>query len=824
MTALPTLLRRLACWLLAAWRNEFAVYSALDRDSAEMRARHLNTVTRLTPLMAVVNVANGVLVSLAYQATVPLLQRGVWLLLLTGGCALAARAGWHRRRGTQRASVRAVRRQVQAAVVLAVLWGYVAVMWFPLGDADQRVLTASLVVGMMCGGAFAMAAVPQAALGYMAVLTVAAVAALHQLPGPTMARLQVLLVLYSLVLAWCVVNTSRVFTARLVSEREAARQGQLVGLLLRDFEENAADLLWEVGANGHFTHVAPRLAQALERSVAQLQALSLLQVLADRQPLPGSHGAGGGGPGQGSGHLAALRSALAHGRAFRDLVAPVRVAGPGGAGLRWWSFTAKPLTDEAGRHTGWRGVIADVTQAREAHRKLAFLAHFDSLTGLANRVQLRERLALALADADATPPRRSALVCLDVDHFKSINDSLGHAVGDAVLVAVAQRLNSCLREADLAARLGGDEFALVIADVQDDAQLQGLARRLVATLCQPCEVDGHQVPLGVSLGLAIAPDHGRTLDELMAHADLALYAAKEAGRGRCELYVPRLGDRHRRRLALEHGLRSALVNGEMQLHWQPRISIDGWRVEAAEALLRWQHPELGPVGPAEFIPVAEDCGLITEIGAWVLAQACTEAMSLPPELVVSVNVSAAQLQRPDFIRIVEGALAASGLSPQRLEIEITESLFIDAATVALGHLHALRARGVQVALDDFGTGYSSLAYLRRFPFDTLKIDRAFVRELMTRHDARAIVRTIIDLARTLGMHTLAEGVEEPAQLEVLREAGCAAIQGYLVARPMPLQALNQLLANWTRQPAAQASASLLPGRGVVLRQVAADGG
>jgi EAL domain-containing protein (putative c-di-GMP-specific phosphodiesterase class I) len=191
---------------------------------------------------------------------------------------------------------------------------------------------------------------------------------------------------------------------------------------------------------------------------------------------------------------------------------------------------------------------------------------------------------------------------------------------------------------------------------------------------------------------------------------------------------------------------------------------------------------------------------------------------------VSVNVSAAQLQRPDFIRIVEGALAASGLSPQRLEIEITESLFIDAATVALGHLHALRARGVQVALDDFGTGYSSLAYLRRFPFDTLKIDRAFVRELMTRHDARAIVRTIIDLARTLGMHTLAEGVEEPAQLEVLREAGCAAIQGYLVARPMPLQALNQLLANWTRQPAAQASASPLPGRGVVLRQVAADGG
>ena len=783
MNNLRPLLRALAGRARAAWQREFAVYSALDRDSAEMRARHLHTVTRLTPMMAGVNLANGLLVVLAFQSTVAPWQRWPWLAVLAVGCLQSARTSWQRRAGVQRASVRAVRTQVTGAVVLGLMWGWTAAAWFPLGDADQRVLLATVVVGMMCGGAFALAAVPQAALGYMAVLTVSAELALHQVSGRTMTELQVLLALYFMVLAWCVLNTARVFTARLVSEREAARQGQLVGLLLRDFEENAADLLWEVNAHGHFTHVAPRLAQALQCSAAQLQACGLVQALGERSPADGS----------GHGHLAALRSALAHGRAFRDLVAPVHTA----SGVRWWSLTAPPLVDEAGRHAGWRGVIADVTDAREAHRRLAFLAHFDSLTGLANRVQLRERLTDALHLADADPPQRSALVCLDVDHFKTINDSLGHAVGDAVLAEVARRLRSCLREADLAARLGGDEFALVIADVHDDGQLQGLARRLVATLCQPVDVAGQQVPVGVSLGVAVAPEHGRTLDELMAHADLALYAAKEAGRGRFELFVPRLGDRHRRRLALERGLRSALVNGEMQLHWQPRIAIDGWRVEGAEALLRWQHPELGAVGPAEFIAVAEDCGLITEIGAWVLAQACQEAMALPESLVVSVNVSAAQLQRADFQRIVDGALSRSGLSPQRLEIEITESLFIDAATMAMDHLHALRSRGVQVALDDFGTGYSSLAYLRRFPFDTLKIDRAFVRELMTRHDARAIVHTIIALARTLGMHTLAEGVEEPAQLAVLREAGCAAIQGYLVARPMPLQALRQLLANWT---------------------------
>jgi len=813
--------------LRAHWRAEFAVYTAEDRDSAETRARHLHTITRLTPLMAVANVLNGALVAVAYQGAVALSHRLLWLAVLALCCGVASRGSWLRRHGRARASVKAVRRQVQGAVVLALLWGWVAVMWFPLGGPDQRLLLAALVVGMMCGGAFAMAAVPQAALAYMVVLTVAAEVALQRVGGATMAQLQGLLALYLLVLAGCVLNTARVFTARLVSEREAARQGQLVGLLLRDFEENAADLLWEVGPSGQFTHVAPRLAQAMGRTVAQLQAMTLLQALTERQPdRPLADGSAASAL---SGHLAALRSALTHGRAFRDLVVPVAVAGVGaGAGARWWSLTAKPLADEAGRHAGWRGVIADVTEAREAHRRLAFLAHFDSLTGLANRVQLRERLGQALSRPDAGP--RSALVCLDVDHFKRINDTLGHAGGDAVLVTVAQRLRGCLREADMAARLGGDEFALVIADLPPgpagDDELRGLARRLVATLCQPCTVEGQQVPLGVSLGIALAPEPGGALDEWMANADLALYAAKEGGRGRFELFVPRLGDRHRRRLALEQGLRSALVNGEMQLHWQPRVALDGWRIEGAEALLRWQHPELGAVGPAEFIGVAEDSGLITEIGTWVLMQACEAAMTLPERLVVSVNVSAAQLQRADFARIVDGALARSGLSPQRLELEITESLFIDGATAALGHLHALRARGVQVALDDFGTGYSSLAYLRRFPFDTLKIDRAFVRELMSRHDARAIVRTIIDLARTLGMHTLAEGVEEPAQLAVLREAGCHAIQGYLVARPMPLQALRQLLANWTDQSAPAAvlapEGQPAPDRTVALRRLASD--
>jgi len=318
----------------------------------------------------------------------------------------------------------------------------------------------------------------------------------------------------------------------------------------------------------------------------------------------------------------------------------------------------------------------------------------------------------------------------------------------------------------------------------------------VQALCQPCEVGGRQVALGTSIGIAVAPEHGDTLDELMGNADLALYAAKDAGRGRFEMFVPRLGDRHRRRVAVEQALRGAIHREEMHLHWQPRVDIAGWCVVGAEVLLRWQHPELGRIAPDEFIGIAEESGLIVEIGQWVLQRACAHAAQMPVPLVVSVNVSPAQLLREDFAPGVRRALDQAGLPAERLEVEVTESLFMDASPMALNNLHALRQMGVRIALDDFGTGYSSLAYLRRFPFDTLKIDRAFVRELMTRHDARAIVKTILELAQTLGMSTIAEGVEEPPQLELLREAGCGSIQGFMIARPMPRGDFLRLLANW----------------------------
>ena len=749
-----------------------------------MRAQHMQSVGRLTPLTMIGNSAGGILLAYSLQGTIPSWQTLPWLAALLTVCGTALANWWrHRDRPRTAVSPRAVTRTTQGAIVLSAFWAGATVAWLPLLPHDLQLLLSTLVIGMMCGGAFALVSVPQAASAYIAVMSGGSVVALARAGGMVHVNLIVMVLLYGLLLCLCVLTSARIHTARLVSEREAERQGEWVSLLLRDFEEHSSDLLWEVGANGCFTRTSARLRAALSSSGEQLHAAGLLDVLAQH-----AQGESTKRP------LAELASALADGRPFRECVVPVQTAD----GSRWWSITAKPLSSEAGHAKGWRGVIADVTQARRAQDRLQRLAHHDPLTGLANRQHLREHVQeLAQpAHGGSSLGRRAALICLDVDHFKAINDTLGHTIGDAVLVEAARRLGQNLRPQDLAARLGGDEFALVINSVQNEEQAHSLAQRLVHALGQPFEVMGHRVPLSVSVGVALLPEHGTNLDELLGNADLALYAAKEAGRGRFAFFAPHLGDRHRRRVLLAQELRGALGRGELTLYWQPQVHICGWRVTGAEVLLRWQHPELGAVSPAEFVPIAEESGQINEIGAWVLEQACLGAAALPGSISVSVNASPAQLMRGDFVATVAKALSRAALPASRLRVEITESLFMDAASVALVNLHGLRELGVRIAMDDFGTGFSSLAYLMRFPFDLLKIDRAFVLELMARDDARALVRTIVEMARALGMGTIAEGVEDGAQLEVLRHAGCEAIQGFLIARPMPLAQLQHWLVQW----------------------------
>jgi diguanylate cyclase (GGDEF)-like protein/PAS domain S-box-containing protein len=773
----PSLPRRL--W--AHWREEMRVFTSLEAGAAEVRAKHLAVVTRLTPMAMLANVLNAALLAVALRHQVPWQGLALWAGVLVCVCAVAAYRWWqHRDRPPVSVSPRAIRRATLHATGLGALWGALPLIWFVGLGPTHQLLVAVVCCGMMCAGGFMLATVPAASMSYVAMISSASIISLLRTGDPSLGILALLMVIYTAMIMGGTRVAMRVFSARLTSEREAARQSQMVALLLRDFEEHAADVLWEVDRQGRFTHVSSRLAALMGQEPEALQSSLLLETLAARSP--------GGERAEG---MVGLRRALSLDKPFRDALLTVQA----GDSLRWWSITAKPLLDEGGRTVGWRGVILDVTQQRLTHQRLAYLAHYDSLTGLANRVQLRERLAQAL-EARGEPRRRSALLCLDLDNFKLINDSLGHSVGDDVLRLVAQRLQTLMRRSDLVARLGGDEFAVLLDDVRSDEEVAMLSARLLQMLNTSGQIRGREIPLGASIGIALIPDHGATLDEVLGNADMALYAAKERGRARCEIFAPWMGERSRRLLSIEQALRAAMGRGELRLHWQPRVLAQDWRVVGAEALLRWDHPELGSIPPSEFIPVAEKCGLIADIGAWALQQACTEAQQGLPGLAISVNVSPVQLMRPNFLQGVERALAVSGLPADRLEVEITESIFMDDATSALASLHGLKRLGVQIALDDFGTGYSSLAYLRRFPFDTLKIDRAFVRELLTHHDARAIVRTIVDLADTLGMLTVAEGVEEPAQLEVLRLAGCGAIQGYLVARPVPLRQLQSLLAHW----------------------------
>jgi diguanylate cyclase (GGDEF)-like protein len=448
-----------------------------------------------------------------------------------------------------------------------------------------------------------------------------------------------------------------------------------------------------------------------------------------------------------------------------------------------------------------------VLQRQQA--RLFTLAHIDAVTGLSNRHHFRLMLDEALTRLSGHP---FAILCLDLDRFKTVNDALGHDVGDLLLTLVGQRLAAVSRAGDLVARLGGDEFAMILLDVADRHEVQRIADRVLATLCTSVDIEGLTVPMGVSVGIALAPMDGDQPEQLLKNADLALYGAKAGGRGRACFYDAGMSAGVVRRLQLERALRSAITLDQLSVVYQPQVDLASRAVTGFEALVRWKHPELGDVRPDEFIAVAEDAGLINEIGAWVLEQACLVASTWPEHLSVAVNLSAVQVMTQDLPLLVGRVLAATGLLAKRLEVEITESVLLNETEATLAQLHGLNRLGVRIALDDFGTGYSSMAYLRRFPFDKLKIDRCFVKALTTESDARVIVHAIIDMAAGLHMKTLAEGVEREAEMVALLEEGCAEVQGYLVSRPLRVEAVMPFLRDWAVSQGAAAE----PGQAVAV--------
>lgn len=693
-----------------------------------------------------------------------------WVAIAIAAAAVAFRRLSSRYRDLASADVGAVRSSAIDGIVLGLLW---AIVPLGFGFTTDRLTAFSLWVIisiLMTGCVLGFAGLPLPTLTFLAIIGVSIAAALFHTVGPLLAGAVVLFT--ALLMLGCFTRGRQLVVLR-AHEIAVDERDETISLLLRDVEESSSDWLWEIDASRRIVRASPQFCHALGLDPLTVNGKGFLELLA--------------GPTWESGNCAPGLHELANkikGReSFRDLLLPVYVNDE----ERWWEMAASARFDERNRFVGFRGVGSDVTEARASADKISRMARYDGLTALPNRLLIIETLSKAMAEAEKWGGR-CAFMMIDLDRFKAINDTLGHLIGDRLLCRVAERLGHLVAGKDIVGRLGGDEFAIVVRDASDLTRVEQLALRIIESLSLAYEVDQHTLYIGASVGVALGPRDGRTAEMLIRSADLALYRSKDSGGGHFQLYDPQLHVQAEERRVLEIALREALENGEFHLQYQPVVVTDTGVLTGFEALLRWTHPEYGSISPAKFVPIAEDARLIAPIGEWVLRSACAEAARWPSHVRIAVNVSAEQLYSPNFITTVTSALSHSGLSAERLEIEVTESLFMNDGTSAIFVLERLLDMGIRLSLDDFGTGYSSLGYLSRTRFSTIKVDRSFVQQAANgAKEAIAIIRAVVALADSLGMATTAEGVETEHEHHMVNSLGCSKVQGYYFGRPLPVE-------------------------------------
>ncbi len=764
----------------ASSRLSAAVVLGLSRENegewAKLRGMQYAALSSVTFLRVYAHAILAVFIARVYLDTVPTLLLAVWAIALAGVHMEGARfdrtlVDLGRRKITRGE----FHRQTAISLISGVLWGSTALVFGPMGSLGDVTVIMIVIAIVASGSIYFRTSAPLGSVVFMASagLGVALHLGLSGLWLPMAA---------SLVLTVCTIlgaiEAGRTDLELCLSQAAFVEKEEVVSLLLREFEENEADWLWEVDSQRRLRAVSPRFAFALGRNQAEVEGRPLLECITGRNWVEGHFPAS----------LHQLANNLKDRESFSNLLVQVTIQGQ----ERWWELSGTPMRDERGKFIGFRGVGSDVTERRESDEKIAYLARFDTLTSLPNRLQLTEALGDALQFAGQWRTR-CALLMVDLDRFKAVNDSLGHMTGDKLLAQVSSRLQGLMDDNAICGRLGGDEFAIVLREAGDNNSVRMMARKVIDTLSAPYQVGRHTLYVGASVGSAFGPRDGDSVEELMRNADLALYRAKDRGGGEHCRFEPVLHASAEERRTLEVSLRKALSLDEFLLHYQPVVDSRSEEIVSFEALVRWNSSEHGFVSPVKFIPLAEETRLIVPIGKWVLRQACMEARMWPEHIKVNVNVSPEQLLEPDFHQDVVDCLAASGLRPERLEIEVTESIFLRDATVARNALEQAMALGCSVALDDFGTGYSSLGYLRKLRFSTIKVDRTFVQGASQgSNESLAIINAVVAMAKSLDMTTTAEGVESAEEAELIRNLGCDKIQGFYFGRPMSNEEARRL--------------------------------
>jgi diguanylate cyclase (GGDEF)-like protein/PAS domain S-box-containing protein len=677
--------------------------------------------------------------------------------------------------GSRSAPATAEWRRIAEAVGLAIAWCSLPTYAFATAGGPAQVVIGGAMGAMIVAG-LALVALPRAALAWIATFTLALCIA-NFFGSPTLdLKLAAAIIGIAAITIFGIGRLTRWTYSQLGDTAKVRAQAESVRLLLREYEHRGVGWLWQVDSENRVVYISSRMTALLGRSTSQLIGHSL----------PASLG----------GNSALGRTLLAR-QPFANLEMELKTR----RGSRWVSLAGDPIIDMAGMFQGFRGVGSDITEVRKTQERLTNLANMDVLSGLPNRGRVRQLLGEALSTAQSTNVP-CAIMFLDLDGFKPVNDTFGHPKGDAVLKGVAQRLVKEVGDAGHVGRMGGDEFAIVIKDAQGRKVVENLAARLIESIARPYHIDKVEIRIGVSIGCAFGPIDGQSVDDLIQKADMALYQAKNEGRGTCCYFNDAMRSVAEHRMRLEQDLSHAIGNGQLRLLYQPLIKATDQSLVGFEALVRWHHPTRGIVPPNDFIPLAEETGLIMQLGDWVIEEACRAAATWPDNITVAVNLSARQLVLPALPATVNAALSKHRVQANRLELEVTETVFLEDTAGSLDVLKRLRALGVGIALDDFGTGYSSLGYLNKAVFHKLKIDGSFVREAGTNKETVAIIQSIVQLAKSFRMTVTAEGVETADDFTRMRDLGCHQIQGYLFGRPMSLERASELVHGATRRMSA----------------------